>query len=271
MTWTSAEPPVSMPIGLAGWSRVVLRGGAISLVILVCLAVLLGLRLVEVVACRGRRRWTPALPRLVCRVALSVLRLPVHVTGRPEPAGAVVANHAGWLDIFVLNAARRITFIAKSEVAGWPGIGILARVTGTLFIRRDRRQADAQRAAMRERLDRGETLLFFPEGTSTDGRRVLGFKTTLFQALLDHPAPDLAVQPVSLIFHAPPRTQARFYGWWGDMAFGPHLLRVLAAHPQGRVDLIWHPPLTVAAFSRRKTLAAACEQAVRQGHAGALD
>jgi 1-acyl-sn-glycerol-3-phosphate acyltransferase len=76
----------------------------------------------------------------------------------------------------------------------------------------------------------------------------------------------MQVQPVSIAYHAPRNSEARFYGWWGDMDFGPHFLAVLAAKDQGRVDVTYHPPLAVTAFSGRKVLAAACEDTVRAGH-----
>jgi 1-acyl-sn-glycerol-3-phosphate acyltransferase len=83
-----------------------------------------------------------------------------------------VANHAGWLDIFTLNAVQRVYFVSKSEVAAWAGVGVLARVTGTVFIDRQARQAAEQARMLQDRLAAGHRLLFFPEGTSSDARRV---------------------------------------------------------------------------------------------------
>ena len=185
--------------------------------------------------------------------------------------GAIVANHASWLDIFALNATDRVYFVSKSEVAGWPGIGWLARATGTVFIARKGREARAQAALFEARLQAGHRLLFFPEGTSTDGRRVLPFKSTLFAAFLaEGVPPGLRLQPVSVVYHAPPGQDARLYGWWADMDFGPHLMRVLAQARQGQIEVIFHPPVAVADFADRKALAAHCEAAVRAGHAAGL-
>jgi 1-acyl-sn-glycerol-3-phosphate acyltransferase len=180
--------------------------------------------------------------------------------------GAYVANHVGWLDIFVLNSSKPLYFVAKSEVADWPGIGWLARGTGTVFIARDPRQAAVQTRLFEDRLRAGHRLLFFPEGTSTDGRRVLRFKTTLFQAFQSARLRDIVqIQPVTLAYHAPPGEDARFYGWWGDMALGPAILAVLAARRQGRVEVIYHPPLKVRDWPDRKALAACAEATVRDG------
>lgn len=111
----------------------------------------------------------------------------------------------------------------------------------------------------------GHRLLFFPEGTSTDGQRVLPFKPTLFQGFLDPALPEtLAIQPMSAHYHAPRGRDPRFYGWWGDMDLGPHLLAVLAQYPQGSVTVHLHPPVPVLGETR-KTLSAATEAAIRGG------
>jgi lyso-ornithine lipid O-acyltransferase len=77
---------------------------------------------------------------------------------------------------------------------------------------------------------------------------------------------NLCVQPVTVIYHAPPGHDPRHYGWWGDMDFAPHLVLTLAARRQGRVEVVFHPALQVASFADRKALAAACEAAVRSAH-----
>lgn len=267
-TWHSPEsPPAAVPPGLAGWGRMVLRGAAVGGLTFGGLAVLLLLRLVERPLCGLSRPVTPAITVAVCRGALRLMGLRMTVTGRPvEGQAALVANHASWLDIYVLNATQRLYFVSKAEVARWPGIGWLARATGTVFIARDPRAAGRQKLLMEARLRAGHRLLVFPEGTSTDGRRVLPFKSTLFAAFFEHGlAGVLAVQPVSVTYHAPPGADPRFYGWWGDMAFGPHLLQVLAVRRQGHVEVVFHAPMRVADFASRKALAAACETAVRAG------
>ena len=183
--------------------------------------------------------------------------------------GAVVANHASWLDIFTLNAVQRIYFVAKAEVAGWAGIGWLARATGTVFINRRGREAKAHKALFEARLRAGHKLLFFPEGTSTDGLRVLPFKSTLFEAFFTHGLEHVMhIQPVSVVYRAPPAAEPRFYGWWGEMAFAPHLLKVLAARRQGTVEVVFHEPVSVDAFPGRKALAAHCEAQVRSALPG---
>ena len=264
--WTAPDgevPPV--PVTPGGWLRLAFRGPLLAVVVFGGLALLLACRLVERPLCGLRRPVTPWITVGVCRAAFVILGIRLLIEGRPMTGrGAIVANHVSWLDIFALNAPAPLYFVAKSEVAGWPGIGWLARATGTLFIRRDKREAQAQTLLFEARLRAGHRLCFFPEGTSTDGLRVLPFKPTLFAAFFAHGLGEiLQIQPVTLIWRGPAGQDPRFYGWWGSMGFAGHLLRVLAAGPQGAVRVVFHAPMAVADFPGRKDLARAAEASVR--------
>lgn len=260
------EPHGFHPRGM-DWVRIVARGLPLAVLVFGGLIVLLLVRLIERPIFGIKRPLTPHITQFVCRMAFVILGIPFTAIGTPmRQKGAVVANHAGWLDIFTLNAKKRVYFVSKSEVANWPGIGWLARATGTVFINRDRREAKGQIALFRDRLSAGHKLLFFPEGTSSDSRRVLPFKSTLFAAFFTHELRDFMwVQPVTVRYIAPRGADPRFYGWWGDMDFAPHLVQTLAARRQGRVELVYHAPVKVSEFESRKELAAYCETAVRDG------
>jgi len=270
VTWNETKEPDPLRITPLGWLRVLRRGLILGLLVFGGLLLLLLVRLAERPMYGLHRPLTPFITQFVCRNAFRILGIGFATQGHlMQEQGAVVANHSSWLDIFALNARKRIYFVSKAEVAGWPGIGWLARATGTVFIERNPKKAKEQTELFEARLKAGHKLLFFPEGTSTDGRRVLPFKTTLFAAFFqDGLNQDSFIQPVSVIFTAPEGEDPRFYGWWGDMEFGPHLLQTLAAKRQGQVELIYHRPLKVCDFANRKLLAAACETAVRQGHEG---
>ena len=272
-TWDEGNAPAHPPITLLGWLRVALRVAALIPLIFGGLLLMLLLRLLEQPLHGMRRPWTPFITRFVCRSALRIMGLPLHVAGTPMPQhGAFVANHSSWIDIFALNASERIYFVSKSEVSGWAGIGWLARATGTVFIERDRTKAREHTQMMQERLLVGHKLLFFPEGTSTDGLQVLPFKTTLFQSFMNDALRDeISVQPVAVTYVAPEGTDPRLYGWWGGMSFGPHLIDTLALARQGRVHVQYLAPLQVASFANRKALALACETAVRQAHQTLLE
>ncbi|MFK7835742.1 MAG: lysophospholipid acyltransferase family protein [Sulfitobacter sp.] len=268
-TWQSVDPPDYPKTTAVGWILALLRAVPLAVLVFGGLALLLVVRLIELPFFGLHRPITPYITQGVCRGALWLLGIRFRVTGRPMiERGAIVANHSSWLDIFSLNAAKRIYFVSKSEVAGWPGIGWLARATGTVFLERKRAHARRHTEMFQERLLAGHKLLFFPEGTSTDGLQVLPFKTTLFEAFYADGIRDvISVQPVSVVYHAPPGAEHRFYGWWGDTSFGAHLLVTLAPVRQGAIDVMYHPPLQVAAHADRKALARACEEAVRAGHA----
>lgn len=267
-TWNGAAPPPrAARIGVAGWLRIVLKGSALGLVTYGCLVLLLVVRLIERPVFGLRRPMTPWITQFVCKLAFAILGIRHGIRGRPmDGRGAIVANHASWLDIFALNACDRIYFVAKSEVAGWPGIGWLARATGTVFIRRKGSDAKLQQQIFEARLRAGHRLLFFPEGTSSDGLRVLPFKSTLFAAFYAHGLDEIvSIQPVTVVWTAPEGEHSAAYGWWGDMDFGSHFLWVLSRPRQGSVEVVFHEPLAVSDFASRKELAAACEAAVRSG------
>ena len=266
MTWMEDElPPPDFTAGT--WIRFALRAIAFIAVCGTCLILLVILRQVERLIWGARRPVTAYLVQFVCWWFFIVTGLKYRITGTPMgQKGIIVANHVAWLDIFSLSVAKRIFYVSKAEVRGWPGIGILARATGTIFINRDRREAKQHQEVLSTRLKLSHKLLFFPEGTSTDGVHILPFKTTLFQSLFDPELRDeMYVQPVTLVYRAPDGQDLRFYGWWGDMSFGTHLIMVFGAGKQGSVDIIYHAPLKVADFPDRKALAHASEAMVRRG------
>lgn len=270
-TWRGEDaPPLIRPSGF-GWLRVAWRGSALIVLLLLGVLILLPMRGIEKLFTGPRRPISGPWVQFICRSALRILRIRWRCIGTPmRGPGAVVANHVSWLDIFVLNAAMPVFFVSKSEVAGWPGINILTRVTNTHFVTRDPKLARQQTAEFAQRVRAGHRLLFFPEGTSSDGIRVLPFKPTLFQGFLDPALPlGLAIQPVTARYRGPATRDPRFYGWWADMELGPHLLAVLAQAPQGQVEVVLHPPIPIAGETR-KSLAAQAEDSVRRGLDGLI-
>ena len=244
-----------------------IRGALLIITVFGGLALMLILRLVERPIFGQARPVTPYLVQTVCRIALFLLGIRLRVIDKIQPdAKAMVANHSSWLDIFVLNAAMRGYFVSKAEVSKWVGIGWLARATGTVFVERKRGQARAHRDLLAGRFELGHRLIFFPEGTSTDGLRGLPFKSTLFDAVTPGSKPGAKVQPLSVIYRAPAGLDARIYGWWGDMSFAPHLIGLLCTLRNGSVTIMAHEPVCPSDFADRKALALACGQIVAQGH-----
>jgi 1-acyl-sn-glycerol-3-phosphate acyltransferase len=270
LEWDMPPEPARQPIGFVGWVRALARGIPLAILVFGGLLILLLVRLIERPIFGLHRPVTPHITQFVCRNAFRIMGFRFETIGDVmRERGAVVANHSSWLDIFTLNARKRIYFVSKAEVASWPGIGWLARATGTVFIRRDRKEAKAQQEIFESRLLAGHKLLFFPEGTSTDGIVVLPFKSTLFQAFFtDHLRHEMHIQPATVIYIPRKGEDPRYYGWWGEMDFGSHLLKVLANPRQGAVRVVYHPPVRVDDFPNRKSLAAYAEKTVRSAMPG---
>lgn len=248
----------------ACWLRAILRGVPIAVTIFGLLPVVILLRIV------GANRAAQRIVMLASRTTLTLMGLRPHISGTPDPrAGAFVANHSGWPDIFTLSAAVPVNFVSKAEVSRWPGIGVVARGTGTIFIERRRTQAGLHRDVLSERLAAGDRLLFFPEGTSTDNARVLPFRPSLFEVFRGEAFAGKLVQPVAVRYRAPEGYDPRLYAWWGDMDFVPHFLMVLGLPRQGKVEVRFLPAVDPAAFEDRKALAADLTTAVRRAVTGA--
>jgi 1-acyl-sn-glycerol-3-phosphate acyltransferase len=167
------------------------------------------------------------------------------------------------------------SFVAKQEVAGWPIVGVLAKLQRSVFVERDRRRVATHRDDMRERHQAGDLLILFPEGTSNDGNRVLPFKSSFF-AVAEKPigGRTLAVQPVSLTYtrlnNLPMGRHLRpLFAWYGDMELAPHLWRMLGVGPI-TIVIEFHSPVSIEDFASRKTLAAHCHAEVTAGVSRAL-
>jgi 1-acyl-sn-glycerol-3-phosphate acyltransferase len=230
---------------------------------------------------RPRRKTFPQrYHRFLCRlfgIRLRVIGTPVQGQGV-----LMVANHTSWLDILVLSAASRVSFVAKSEVQSWPFFSTLANLQETLYVDRNRRSQTAEaRDLIRDRLKAGDALVLFPEGTSNDGNRVLPFKSALMGAAESELGCDAAgnvehvpVQPVSVAYvgvHGMPmgREYRPLYAWYGDMELVPHLWEALKTGPI-EVVVEFHKPMTVDTAGGRKALALMSEALVRRGQARAL-
>lgn len=187
-----------------------------------------------------------------------------------------IANHASYLDILILGAVLDASFVAKAEVAGWPGFGFLARIAKTVFIDRKRGATVRERDQIGSRLEAGDSLILFPEGTSNDGNRVLPFKSAFFAVAQNKVAggAPLPVQPVSVAYtrldgRVMGRAFRSFYAWYGDMTLAPHLFEALGLGKL-TVEVIFHPVVTIADFADRKALANHCHDVVSHGVVTAL-
>lgn len=206
------------------------------------------------------------------RLCLGIFGMRLLVVGTPASSGArlFLSNHSSYLDIPVLGALLSCHFVAKAEVAQWPLFGTLARLQNTLFIDRRMSKVGQGQTALAARLKAGEALVLFPEGTSSDGCRVLPFRRALLQTALDQAgAIELTVQPVTVYLSAMDGVPAdRFdrqrYAWFGDMTLMPHLWAWCHIR-KGEITVVFHPPLALADHLDRQSLAQATEAAVASG------
>lgn len=220
----------------------------------------------------GRRDFNALLQRFH-RGVCWLLGLRVRVSGAPAPGGGVfhVANHASYIDVFILGSITRGAFIAKADVAEWPVFGGLAAAGGTHFFRREPRDAAKQIEQVRAALAAGENLFLFPEGTSTYGVDVMPFKSSLFAGA---DAEGARIQPVTVAYSrylgAPLAQDVRErFAWVIPAPFAPHLYELMSMAALD-VDVIFHPPVRLADFADRKACAAHCRQRVAAGLAQAL-
>jgi 1-acyl-sn-glycerol-3-phosphate acyltransferase len=169
-----------------------------------------------------RSQWLQRNSRRVLRVFASDA-----VAHGPLPrSGLLVCNHLSYLDILLLASLTPAVFVSKHEVRHWPVVGWFARLAGTLFLRRERR-SDVGRIGgeMREVLNQGQLVVLFPEGTSSNGREVLPFKSSLLEPAIGSDHELFAGHIAYSIGEGSVEDEVCY---WGDMTFFPHALLLLS-------------------------------------------
>lgn len=252
-TWTQGP-------GAAGVLRASLRLPTLALVTAVIFASWVLTRALGLFGPRAATRSHFFHMRLWGRVVVAILGIEIEVRGvPPKPPFFLVSNHLSYVDIGVLMSRIDCVFLAKSEIAGWPILGFLARTTGTLFVDR-RRRTDIPRVIARVQavLDSGRGVVVFPEGTSTRGASVQRFKPSIFEVPIRTGTP---VSHASLTYATPPGAPPAWLSvcWWGDMTFVKHFLELLTL-PGFRSTVTFGAERVTA--DDRKTLAAMAQRAV---------
>lgn len=225
-----------------------------------------------------RRRIPTFYHRLVCRIlGIRITEIGYRIGEHPL---LIVSNHTSWLDISVITAVAPVVFVAKSEVAGWPVFGLFAKLQRSVFVDRNRRHKTADvNSEIAQRLAGGDPVLLFGEGTSSDGNRVLAFRSALIGAAGDalaeaEHARRVWLQPLSVAYtgllglpldrHSRPRV-----AWYGGADLWPHL-SWLVSH--GAIDVVvtWGEPIAYGETSDRKAVTRRLETAVRDLTVAAL-
>jgi 1-acyl-sn-glycerol-3-phosphate acyltransferase len=210
------------------------------------------------------------------RVVGFVLGLRLTVLGSPaagRPA-LYIANHCSWIDIVALGSVLPGCFVAKGAIAHWPVISWIAKLGRTVFVSRERGSVQRERNALSARLAAGDNIILFPEGTTSDGSRILKFSPA-FLILADDPAKP-CVQLVTIVYDGleglPVRKRDRpAISWYGDMDLASHYNRI-GRRRRFHATIVLDAPLRPGTFGSRKELSAALEArlahnaaALRQG------
>jgi 1-acyl-sn-glycerol-3-phosphate acyltransferase len=179
-------------------------------------------------------------------------------TGTPASPCMLVANHISWLDIFVIHAQDPVRFIAKAEVRGWPVIGTLCSVTGTLFIERiKRRDAHRIKEMIVRALHDGDRVCVFPESMTTDGNVVRHFHANLLQAAISCGTP---LQPVALRYRQADDTRSTAVPYVGEQTLLASVLSILT-QPATTAEIRYLAPVLPQDHTRRE-LARVTETAI---------
>ena len=225
---------------------------------LVATLIVAGLDYVLIAASHGFKPTLAARTQLLQRNSRRMLRVfasNVEATGPLPKAGLLVSNHLSYVDILLIASLTPAVFVSKDEVRHWPVLGWFSRMSGTLYIRRERRSDVARTAEeIREVMREGHLVVLFPEGTSSDGRQVLPFKSSLLEPATgtDH---ELFAGHISYAITEGSLENDVCY--WGEMAFFPHAVKLLT-----------RPRVTVKVrFSRVKASEASRKELARQLYA----
>ena len=166
-----------------------------------------------------------------------------------------ISNHLSYLDIPVLGSIINGRFIAKDDISNWPIIGLLSKVGNTIFINRNLRFLKKNKSIIYDYISEGDNIILFPEGTTSDGIRVLRFKSSLFASLEQK---NILIQPIFIKYisiNGMPlnRWLKPMIAWYGDMDLKPHLLNILKLFSI-KIKIILLPPLNGNNYTNRKDM-----------------
>jgi len=208
------------------------------------------------------RAWQRYLLRTWSKHLLAILNIGIYTEGEqttPSESGfLMIANHTSWLDIFVLNALHPACFVAKAEVRHWPLIGWLCQRSGTIFIERTKRKDTAaislQISAL---LEQGICVALFPEGTSTDGKQVGHFHSSLIQPAIDA---GVKICPIALQYRDASGRTSTLAEFTGDMTLADSVWRILRGTQLSAVAAF--TPLLTSSDTHRRALARTAQQTI---------
>ena len=178
-----------------------------------------------------------------------------------------VANHISYLDILILGAFLKGLFVAKSEIKNWPLINKIADLGRTIFVYRSKISSIKEQVKILENyLEKKENLILFPEGTSSDGSKVLPFKSSLFSLTELKKFQEYKVQPITISYSKidgmPVEKKFRpFFAWFGNMDLISHAWKFLGLG-FSEVDIKFHKPIKFKYFKNRKEASKVCQNII---------
>ena len=207
------------------------------------------------------------LPVIFHKLLLWLLSINVEYEGsyqRAKDCNFFVSNHLSYLDIPILGSIFPLRFVAKSEVQFWPVFGFLSKLARTIFIKRKRSDSVIQKNKIFDLLSSGDKVCIFPEGTTSDGNRVLDFKSSSFSAIENQ---NFLIQPVIISYSdlngIPINRWLRpVIAWYGDMDLKPHILKLVTLRSI-KIKLIFIEPVCSNHFASRKNLSNYLEEKIK--------
>lgn len=160
------------------------------------------------------------------RRILRIFKTTIKTSGIVPTSGLLVSNHLSYVDILVIATITPAMFVAKREVKGWPIFGFFARLAGTLFVDRERRSRVGQTTnEIQTALNHGALVVLFPEGTSSDGKTILPFKSSLLEPAAKH---THALYASLVQYELEDGDVSEEICYWKDMTLVPHLINLLS-------------------------------------------
>jgi len=204
------------------------------------------------------------IPYFYHKICLRIFGIKIKTFGKVSINSPIllISNHASYLDIIILGSLFKTSFIAKKEISKWPLLGILAKLQNTIFIDRRVSSLKNQENQIIKHLNEKKNLVIFPEGTSSDGNRVLPFKSSLFNIFEKNLNSKILVQTITIVYkkiNGIPmnRIERKNITWHSNMDLIPNIFNVLKKLSI-EVEIIFNDEFLPSKEYDRKKLALHC-------------
>ena len=204
------------------------------------------------------------IPYFYHKICLRIFGIKIKTFGKVSINSPIllISNHASYLDIIILGSLFKTSFIAKKEISKWPLLGILAKLQNTIFIDRRVSSLKNQEKQIIKHLNEKKNLVIFPEGTSSDGNRVLPFKSSLFNIFEKNLNSKILVQTITIVYKkingiAMNRIERKNITWHSNMDLIPNIFNVLKKLSI-EVEIIFNDEFLPSKEYDRKKLALHC-------------